>query len=386
MRFRDLRSVFITLIVASAPEAASANVNNDQVLSQHIKEADGRSGQDTNSGSGVKTGHIQDGAITGPKIAPGAVTDAQITGPISGSKLGSHSHGVNDVVGLATALDGKANRYANVIVVAKSGGDFTSPLDAVNSITDASSTNPYLVKIMPGVYEIPPASFINVPAYVDIEGSGPGVTKITGVTVGSPLGTLRYMRGPAQLRDITVEQYANIPVCDGGSYMTVAVQVVGPAGAPTLVNTRVVAFGGNSMTALLSEFGGSAVLRDTDVEALAPGCNGNATALSATGGGSILASGGQIRSDGWAVNVGSATVAEFRDVKVVASPTTNAAIGVTGTSAVTLYGGKIEAWAPFAGYPNTIKAAHTQIVSNATWYPADWGRFFGCYDGNLNPL
>lgn len=39
---------------------AFASVNDDQVTSQKIREADGTSGQDTNSGSGVKTGHIQE--------------------------------------------------------------------------------------------------------------------------------------------------------------------------------------------------------------------------------------------------------------------------------------------------------------------------------------
>lgn len=62
---------------------------DDSILSQHIKEADGTSGQDTNTGSGIKTGHIQDGAVTTSKIADGAVTDAKITGPISGSKISS---------------------------------------------------------------------------------------------------------------------------------------------------------------------------------------------------------------------------------------------------------------------------------------------------------
>jgi len=84
---------------------------DDSVMSQHIKEADGISGQDTNTGSGIKTGHIQDEAITAAKIS----------------------------------------FYTNVIVVAPSGGDFTDPITALSAITDASATNPYLVKIMPGV-------------------------------------------------------------------------------------------------------------------------------------------------------------------------------------------------------------------------------------------
>lgn len=92
--------------------AAFASVSDDQVTSQKIREADGTSGQDTNSGSGVKTGHIQDGAVTtekvtdsavttvkisdgsvtAQKINDGAVTDAKISGVISGTKKDRNAH------------------------------------------------------------------------------------------------------------------------------------------------------------------------------------------------------------------------------------------------------------------------------------------------------
>jgi hypothetical protein len=68
------------------------------VKSANIKEADGTTGQKTNIGSGIKTGHIQNAAVTTAKlkanavatakIADGAVTDAKITGPITASKIG----------------------------------------------------------------------------------------------------------------------------------------------------------------------------------------------------------------------------------------------------------------------------------------------------------
>jgi len=66
--------------------------------------------------------------------------------------------------------------YQNVIIVAKSGGDYTSVAEALNSITSASSTNQYLVWVAPGVYQ----ETVNalVPGYVHLQGSGPGITKI----------------------------------------------------------------------------------------------------------------------------------------------------------------------------------------------------------------
>ncbi len=112
----------------------------------------------------VKTADIAVGAVTGAKIATGAVTDSHITGPISASKI---QDGVFQ------------KKYANVIVVAKSGGDFTDPVLAVGSITNASSSNPYLVKITSGVYSIGSNRLVMKP-YVDIEGSGEITTRITG--------------------------------------------------------------------------------------------------------------------------------------------------------------------------------------------------------------
>lgn len=87
--------------------------------------------------------------------------------------------------------------YANVVVVAKSGGDFTSIQGALDSIT-ASASNPYLVWVAPGVY----TETVTMKEWVDIEGSGEGVTKITysgntsyetGTVVGANNTELRFM-------------------------------------------------------------------------------------------------------------------------------------------------------------------------------------------------
>lgn len=84
--------------------------------------------------------------------------------------------------GLATKADAAAlntyqQKYANVIVVAQSGGNFTDPVSAMNSITDASADNRYLVKIMPGVYNITGRdTVLEAQSFVDIEGSGKDVT------------------------------------------------------------------------------------------------------------------------------------------------------------------------------------------------------------------
>jgi len=60
----------------------------DTVLSVDIKEADGTSGQNANTGAGIKTSHLQNNAVTGSKLATSAVTTTKIApGAITENKL-----------------------------------------------------------------------------------------------------------------------------------------------------------------------------------------------------------------------------------------------------------------------------------------------------------
>jgi pectin methylesterase-like acyl-CoA thioesterase len=87
-----------------------------------------------------------------------------------------------------------------VVTVAQAGGDFTDPGAAVASILDASAANPYLVRVLPGVYTV--ASQIVMKPYVDLEGSGEGVTKIIGAADGAGL---LFCCANSELRLVTVE-------------------------------------------------------------------------------------------------------------------------------------------------------------------------------------
>lgn len=102
----------------------------------------------------------------------------------------------------------KVEPLDNVINVAKSGGDFTTITDALNAITDASATNPYLIRIAPGIYE----ESIDLKSYVDIEGSGETNTIIRDSGANGSIISAGYgatLRGTgnivAEVRHLTVE-------------------------------------------------------------------------------------------------------------------------------------------------------------------------------------
>lgn len=270
-------SLSVLAIGLVSPKLLGAAVT---ISSADIVPADGTSGQVLTTGDGVKTGHIQNLAVTSAKIAAGtiatgnigssqitnpllapnavttdkildgtvgtadlangAVNDAKLTGPISASKISStglnadtvdgkhaadlapvvHTHSQADVIGLATALAGKASvahdhdseyqkKYANVIVVAKSGGDFTDPITAMNSILNASAANPYLVKIMPGVYDLGARTLVMI-EYVDVEGSGENATVLTSSVSGGFFPVTSTVSGAnnSELRLLTVTNTA----------------------------------------------------------------------------------------------------------------------------------------------------------------------------------
>lgn len=130
--------------------------------------------------------------------------------------VGSHVHTIAQITGLTQALA----KPAKVIVVDLGGaGNFTSPVAAMQSITDASGTNPYVVKVMPGVYEV--TESVVVPPYVTLEGSGERTTEIVANNLPiQPYGARLYcndgcpdpvatvvLREETALRNIQISNY-----------------------------------------------------------------------------------------------------------------------------------------------------------------------------------
>jgi hypothetical protein len=134
-----------------------------------------------------------------------------------------------------------ANGYQNARVVAKKGGQFTSIQSALDSITDASDTNRYLVKVMPGVYN----ERVTMKPYVDIEGSGELTTKITytgsdSLYTGTVIGASN-----AELRFLTVE--------NTGGGMTCAVAIYNYLASPRLTHVTATATGGTNNLGMFND-------------------------------------------------------------------------------------------------------------------------------------
>lgn len=335
-------SVFVVVMSAISlfsAAAFAAGLANDSVLSQHIKEADGTTGQDTNRGSGVKAGHIQDGAVTTNKIANGAITDAKITGPIPAAKI---------------------ERPANVVVVAKSGGDFTDPVAAVNSITNASASNPYLVKIMPGVYNLG-STGIQMKPYVDIEGSGESVTKITGAIYFTSAPVLAVVLGApnAELRSLTVENTG------GNGYVATIWNDNYTQNTMRITDVTVIATGGIENEAITNN--SPATIRNATIKASgATNCN-----WGIVDDGSSFISNVAVVLSGEACNIGirtgagAYTVIENSSISVTGGSTFNVGfeayaspkvtnVTITASGAGTSYGIRFMGWCSDCSFPAAV--------------------------------
>ncbi len=108
----------------------------------------------------------------------------------------------------ADTLDGLhasqlGGHYQNVVMVAKSGGDYTNVQAAIASISDATAGNPYLVWVAPGVY----SETVTLKPFVHLQGSGQAATVITSTASSTnfpPTQATLELASDTSLRDLTV--------------------------------------------------------------------------------------------------------------------------------------------------------------------------------------
>lgn len=300
----------------------------------------------------ISTDDILQNAVTGNIIAAGAVTNDKIqVGTITKDRL-------------AFTVD--SAKYGNLVIVAKSGGDFTSPIDAINSVTTASAANPFVVKVMPGVYDLGTSS-LQMKEYVYLEGSGEDSTVITSTVqvLGDNTcdsGTIN-MANNSSVKKIQIKNsaqngtsgYANI----GISFANVMAKV-----EDVKVFAGNAAVTGGVITGICS--GGSlgyAILNNVTVEAN----NGSASAFCSNSGGYMTI----LNSRGVAVTNGTAIAVDSRGE------------GPVGTVVVT--NSYLEAKGIQGGGSRTIDAGACNInISNSKMFAQDDGSdvSYGMWIGN----
>jgi hypothetical protein len=154
----------------------------------------------------------------------------------------------------------KTKGYANVVVVAKSGGDYLTISEALNSITTASDSNRYLIKVMPGVY----TELVEMKEYVDIEGSGELNTIITYTGSSTFQATLEGADN-AELRTLTVENTGTKPY---------AVAIYNNSASPRLTQVTAIASGGTTESyGVRNDYSSSPVMTDVSASAGGSGTN-----------------------------------------------------------------------------------------------------------------
>lgn len=155
----------------------------------------------------------------------------------------------------------------------------TALLDALSKITDASETNPYLIILEPGVYDVA-GSTVVTKSWVDIQGSGEKNTRIKGNYFNWDSGVVK-MASDVELRFLTVEHTGT------GAWSTA---IWSEGTGITLNHVTALAIQGAGYVKAVYNFDGSLTMRhvtvkaegSTDVNAIENGQTDTAATLTAT--------------------------------------------------------------------------------------------------------
>lgn len=199
---------------------------------------------------------------------------------------------------------------------------------ALAAITTASVSNPWLVHLEPGDYDLGAATLVMRP-FVDLEGSGPGVTTIRSAPataqVDGKAGVVQVV-GSSELRDVTVAaSTASSGIDPAGIVMTTP-------GTSRVTDVRVDVDGAGGTFAAVGLINSVGLLRASRVEISVHGGPVNGIALLADGGGLELVDGVASARGNGSANV--AADAPSGTVRVAVSQL----VGTIGTGALTCFG------------------------------------------------
>lgn len=155
--------------------------------------------------------------------------------------------------------DTESFALARTLIVSPVGSDaivngaaLLASINSIQMISPApSQTDPYLIKIEPGVYDIGTGN-IAMNSFVDIEGSGIATTRILGQ--GSNQYSVVTLQDDSELRFLTVENTLDV------SFVTRAITVAGTTGSMAQVRAISEGFRGQAVVILS---GREATIRDS---------------------------------------------------------------------------------------------------------------------------
>jgi hypothetical protein len=207
----------------------------------------------------------------------------------------------------------------NVVIVAKSNGDFTSIQAAINSITAASASSPYLVWVGPGWYN----EVVTLKPYVHLQGAGQGVTFIQ---AAASSGVVLTLSSNTSVRDLSVSNTGNGAVNYG---------MYGDSVTDVKVSNVTVEAGGSGTTNVAIALKGNAQVTLEDVTATGCKATYSNTGLSLTLGPEVTVHGGTFSGVGgtyaygiW-ITGGSDTFLGAADVRAYGQDASNTNVGLS---------------------------------------------------------
>jgi len=195
--------------------------------------------------------------ITGRQVRDGSIQHRDLSPTVRRRLRGAHGLRVNGVGPAAAVSSARKRLPRRTFVVSGADTPTRNGVKLRQTLGDirATAARPALVLLGPGVYDVGETELAMKP-FVDLQGSGEGLTRITAPGRGSELGTVAGA-DDAELRFLTVES-------SGGGAFGVAIR--NPGASPRITHVTVVTGGtAATMKGILSTSSAAPLIRDTTV-------------------------------------------------------------------------------------------------------------------------